>query len=322
MIYHQLGNTDLTVSEICFGGWGIGGYVNGFLSYGHKDDRISTNTLKTAYELGVNIFDTSCSYGCGHSEKLIGETFENDRDSVLYATKAGYLPKYNPAGPNQSFNRDDIVKSLCDSMKRLKTDYIDIFQLHDCRITEIERNQELFDMLIQLKKRGAIRAIGFAGKIPEETVKALDIFPFDVIQCGFSLVDGRILDSGLLEKCRDRNIGVIARTPLAFGFITDKRRDNLQPDDHRIRFSEEQRKEWAAAKDRYKDAYSEHNYSWAQKAILYPLSTQGVHTVNVGMNESIQALENIRASKLKRLSANHLIEIERVYHQYYRDTKL
>lgn len=228
MKYRNLGKTGYSVSELGFGTWGIGGQFPNLYAYGSKNDSESKEALLRASSLGINFFDTSSSYGCGHAETLLGEVFRELRDKVFIATKGGYLEPggslepFSPSGNNQSFYYKDIEDSIHRSLARLQSSYIDLFQLHDCSIEDMVGNIALFRMLAHYKKQGVLRAIGFAGKSSKDTLKALDIFDFDCVQIGFSLVDMRPLDDGLFSICQEKNIGVIARSSLAFGFISDK----------------------------------------------------------------------------------------------------
>ena len=127
MKYRPLGKTGLIVSEIGFGAWGIGGRTVGTTSYGDTDDAMSLAALRRARECGISFFDTSAAYGNGHSEELIGQAFEGSRTSIVIATKAGYdswdrPPDFSPAA---------ITVSAEASLRRLRTDYIDLLQLHN-----------------------------------------------------------------------------------------------------------------------------------------------------------------------------------------------
>ena len=130
MKYRNFGSTGLKVSEIGFGGWGIGGNNNNAKAYGPTNNQESILALKTAFDKGINFFDTSPLYGFGQSEILIGQTFKSNRDKVIIVTKVGYTDYLG----NQNFSTKYIKKSLEDSLKRLETDYVDIFQLHDLPI--------------------------------------------------------------------------------------------------------------------------------------------------------------------------------------------
>ena len=108
MNYRQLGSTDLRVSEVGFGAWGIGGLTPGPTSYGKTDDMTSLAALESALALGINFFDTSNVYGYGHSERLIGQAFSHKRQQIIIATKAGFVDYESPP----DFSANAILKSV------------------------------------------------------------------------------------------------------------------------------------------------------------------------------------------------------------------
>src|SRR5690348_6794459 len=125
MRYRSLGKSGLTVSEIGFGAWGIGGRTAGETSYGETDDQRSRAALDRAFDLGITFFDTANVYGDGHSETLIGEAFAQKRDRVVIGTKAGLIR----FGEAPDFSPEALRRSLAGSLKRLQSDYVDLFQL-------------------------------------------------------------------------------------------------------------------------------------------------------------------------------------------------
>ena len=128
MKYKKLGKTKLKISQLGFGCWAIGS-DKGNMGYGKVDKNQSIKSLNFAYEKGINFYDTANLYGNGYSEKIIGEVFKNKRDKVILSTKGGTLPHKTLFMP-QDFSEKNLVKSIDLSLKRLKTDYIDLFQLH------------------------------------------------------------------------------------------------------------------------------------------------------------------------------------------------
>jgi aryl-alcohol dehydrogenase-like predicted oxidoreductase len=320
MKFRELGSTGYTVSAIAFGTWGIGGPgVNPF-AYGQLDVEESKTALRKAFSLGISLYDTSCSYGDGRAELLLGEVFEKNRDKVIIATKAGYKKSYSANGNNQSFYWKDIERSIQDSLTKLRTNYIDIFQLHDCPLELIRDNHLLFEMLSRFKKEGIIRLIGFAGKSSSQTLLSFNIFEFDTVQIGLSLVDMRPIDEGLVHFCKKRGIGLIARSPLAFGFLTDSNKDRFGEYDHRSRFSLAQRERWISARKKFESVFSNIPYiNGAQKALLFALSIDGVSSVNTGINASWQAKENSIAVEFSPLSDDKIREARQIYSQEYKD---
>src|SRR5882672_9890589 len=130
MQYRNFGNTDLRVSEIGFGAWAIGGGAmigNTAIGWGDANDEESLKAIQRAVELGINFFDTADVYGLGHSEQLIGETLGNNKD-VIIATKVGNVSRNSEF--TVDYSRDYILKACEESLKRLKRETIDYYQLH------------------------------------------------------------------------------------------------------------------------------------------------------------------------------------------------
>ncbi len=322
MNYRLFGRTGIRVSEVGFGGWGIGGYVPHLKAYGPKDDKESIRALRKAFDLGVNFFDTACSYGAGHSEELIGKTFSKQRGQIIIATKFGYLNKFNPVGPNVDFTCKGIINSLSESLDRLRTDYIDIYQIHDCPYHCV--TDELVNCLLDLKRYGTIRCIGFAGRSPDDTLKVIKKYNiFDSIQINFNLTDMRAIKNGLFSECFEQDIAIIARTPLVFGFLTGKIDENTEfhESDHRRRFSENQKKKWISVWEYYKHILGDPKYRMRVKeAIGFCLSFPQVSTVNVGMSTCSHVIDNLSRPFYRRFMKHEINRLISAYDQHYSDT--
>jgi aryl-alcohol dehydrogenase-like predicted oxidoreductase len=212
MKYRPLGKTGISVSEIGFGAYGIGGAS----IYGKTSDVISLAALRKALDLGINFFDTSPAYG--NSEALIGQAIKYaGRDKVIVATKVGWPDFSKP----QDFSYEGLAASLETSLANLATDYIDVLQLHDPPQQEIHFLYFIQDVV----KRGLVRTWGVSAKSPDD---ALDFLYAPVIQINLNMLDKRAIDNGLLAKCKEHQIGVIARTPLAKGELVKKYRSALR----------------------------------------------------------------------------------------------
>src|SRR6266446_8208021 len=145
----QLGRTELSVSEIGFGAWAIGGNAFGN-SYGPTDDAESTRAIRRAFELGCSFFDTADVYGHGHSESLLGAALHDVRDQIIIATKAGGGGDFTPAYLRMAVER---------SLERLRTDHIDLLQLHNPPMSLIAA-PATYEPLEELKREGLIRFYG------------------------------------------------------------------------------------------------------------------------------------------------------------------
>ena len=143
MQYRPLGDSGILVSEIGFGAWGIGGLVRDSIAYGPTDDAMSQRAVQAAFDAGVTFYDTAALYGYGHSEELLGRTLHSVRDRVVFSTKAGYVD----FSGKQDFSPHGLRSSLEDSLHRLKTEYIDVFQLHDPPIALLEQDDAIMTTL-------------------------------------------------------------------------------------------------------------------------------------------------------------------------------
>ena len=313
MIYRKLGLTGLEVSEIGFGAWGIGGTANGAMSYGPTDDQESRNALDRAFDLGVTYFDTSDLYGYGHSERLLGQVFRAKREKVVIGSKVGFLGKNG----DQDFSAKHIRNSIEKSLQRLGTDYLDLYQLHDPPIELLATNDEIIPTLESLQAAGKIRTYGISVRHSEDALTAVKEFGFPVVQVNLNLVDQRIVENGFLGLCGKESIGLIARTPLCFGFLTGSYTPTSQfdPLDHRNRWPRSQIGIWSEAIQLFlnKGNVTGDFGTFAQRALRYCLSYPSVSTTIPGMLSVKEVEENVEASSLGPLSTEERIEIEKVY---------
>ena len=315
MKYRMLGDSGIEVSEIGFGTWGIGGTHSGAVGYGPTRDADSIAALHAALEEGVTFYDTAALYGYGHSERLLGQAFKNNRDSVVIATKAGFL---NFEG-DQDFSPTGVRKSLEESLKRLQTDYADLFQLHSPSLDDLEKDDSLLRLLEDLQKEGKIRASGIAVRSPEEGLRAIELFPFKSVQVNFNLADQRAVDTGLFERCSEKGAGIIVRTPLCFGFLTGKysAKDDYDEKDHRSGWSPEQVEKWATAFHLFAEPFRQSEpQTSAQIALRYCLSHDAVTCAIPGMLNPEQVLENTQASTLGPLATQDLLALKEIYAQH------
>ena len=296
MNYRALGGTGLRVSEIGFGAWGIGGRTSGTTSYGDTDDRTSLAALARALDCGITFFDTSAAYGDGHSEALIGQAFVGRRDKVVIATKAGYDSWDRPP----DFSADAIVASAEKSLARLRSDYVDVLQLHNPP-AEALGDERLREALARLKAAGKIRAWGVSAKSPAEAIQALTRFAVPVIQVNFNMMDVRAIDSGLMAEVARHGAGVIGRTPLCFGFLSGTiRRDTVFPaGDHRLGWSRAQLDNWIDGADELLAAVgAQPGREGAHAALRFCLAQPALSTTIPGILTAAEAEENASASAL------------------------
>lgn len=306
MKYRKLGDTGLEVSEIGFGAWGIGGLSPGATSYGLTDDRESILVLRLAFELGINFYDTADLYGDGHSERLIGEALKDVRQKTVIASKVGFLTHNGP----QDFSRKHLRESIELSLRRLQTDYIDLYQLHSPPGVSSFWLSSSINTLESFREEGKIRAFGISVRSPDDGLIAIRGLGFKTVQVNFNLIDQRALDNGLFALAQRENVGIIARTPLCFGFLTGKYSGReFGPRDHRSGWSAEQRERWATAHR----LFSSENETPAQLALRFCLSYQSVSTAIPGMMTGEEVRENSVSSRLGPLTNRELRRINKIY---------
>lgn len=214
MYYKQLGTSDLKVSTICFGCWAIGKWGWG----SDVTDENSIAAIHKALDLGINFFDTADVYGQGYSEKLLAKALANRRDDAIIATKVGN--RWNGKGQIWGdLSRDYILKSVDDSLRRLKTDVIDLYQIH--RPDENTPIQETMETLLSCVENDKIRYIGLSNQTPEQITEYLHYGKIVSLQPPLSLLY-RYAEVQLLPICQENYIGVIPYSPLARGLLTGK----------------------------------------------------------------------------------------------------
>ena len=235
MRYRKFGNTDLNVSEIGFGAWAIGGGAmigNTSIGWGDVDDTVSKQAIHAAIDAGINFFDTADIYGLGHSEEIIGDTVGNNVN-VLVATKVGNVARQDQF--TADYSAAHIVSACERSLKRLKRERIDYYQLHSARMSHLQ-GRECIDAMHQLVGKGKIRYWGLSlntfDPMPEAEYLIQNNWG-NGFQLVLNILNQRALS--LLEKAESKGYGIIARMPLQFGLLTGKFNANsiFVSNDHR-----------------------------------------------------------------------------------------
>jgi aryl-alcohol dehydrogenase-like predicted oxidoreductase len=224
MKYRTLGRTGWKVSEISFGAWAIGG------TWGKVDDQESLAALHAALDGGVNFFDTADVYGDGHSERLLAKLKKERRDKFYIATKAGR--RLNPHTA-EGYNRRNLTAFVERSLKNLRTDAIDLLQLHSAP-TAVYYMPEVFGVLDELVQAGKIRHYGVSVEKVEEALKAIEFPGVQSVQIIFNIFRQRPAELFFPEAHR-RKVGILARLPLSSGLLSGKltRTSTFARDDHR-----------------------------------------------------------------------------------------
>ncbi len=313
MKYRILGNSDLTVSEIGFGAWGIGGAPDAdYPGYGPTIDKTSLRALARAVECGVTFFDTAPAYGKGHSEELIGKALKHERASTVIATKGG-IERFDTA---PDFSSSALTLGLEGSLKRLNTDYVDLYLLHNPPPELLSQPERVQELLVTWTSAGKIRTFGISVKSPEDAILAMEHFEIVAILVNFNLIDQRCLENELFATALAKGVSIIARTPLCFGFLTGSYSKNtkFKAGDHRSRWSTKQIDLWTGALNTFRDVISRHpNDSPAQFALRYCLSYNVVATTIPGMLNVDEVNENCGASDRGPLPSPDRAVLEDLY---------
>ena len=224
MKYRELGRTGWKVSEISFGAWAIGGF------WGTVDDGASLGALHRAVEMGVNFFDTADVYGDGRSERLLAQLKRERSEEIIIATKAGRRLDPHVA---EGYNRQNLSDFIDRSLRNLETDALDLLQLH-CPPTEVYYFPQLFGELDDFVKQGKIRHYGVSVQKVEEALKAIEYPGVQTVQIIFNVFRQRPAELFFAEA-RKRQVGILARVPLASGMLTGKlnSKSKFAADDHR-----------------------------------------------------------------------------------------
>lgn len=294
MIERQLGEHGPMLSEIGLGAWAIGGAWE--WGWGPQQDKDSIATIQKALELGINWIDTAPVYGLGHSEKIVSQAIERKRHEVFIATKCGLV--WNELGKVRNNNRpDSIPQQAEDSLRRLNTDHIDLYQIHwpDSR-TPVD---ESWEAMVKLKEQGKVRFIGVSNFEVNLLDKCQKIAHVNSLQPPYSLLDRRAEDK-LLAWCRKNRVGVVAYSPLQSGLLTGKfDKTRLTSDDWRHKsaeFKEPQLHKNLQFVGKLRPIADKYNRTITQLAIAWVLAHPAMSSAIVGARRPEQVEEIVGGS--------------------------
>ena len=319
MKYRQLGETDLNVSEVGFGVWSVS---TGWWGKIDKPDAI--RLLQEAKELGVNFFDTADTYGQGYGEELLREAFPKDRSSIVIGTKFGYDLDAPRLGPHkerpQCWNPEFVRAAVEKSLRRLGTDYVDLYQLHNPRLAAI-RDEELFDLLGDLVHEGKVRWSGTAlgpdigwrdegdASMSERRVPSMQII--------YSIIEQQPARY-FFPTAHEHGTGLLARVPHASEILTDdfadKARVEFEPGDHRAH----RHREWLDKAFLKREqvlfiAGGDTGRTLAQAAVRFCLTEPAIASVLPNIVRRDQLSEFAAASDVPPLTEEEVAELNRVY---------
>ena len=317
MKYRQLGNTDLSVSEVGFGVWTVGTSW-----WGKIEEPQSINLLRQAFDLGVNFFDTGDTYGEGYGEEILAKALKQQRHDIVIGTKFGYdfythVVREGHQERPQKWT-PGFVRYACEqSLRRLDTDYIDLYQLHNPKMDAIE-DDELFDTLDELVKEGKILHYGFAIGPDigweEEGTAAVEYRDAQVMQIIYSILE-QDPARAWFPLARERKTGLITRVPHASGMLdgTYTKDTVFEASDHRSH----RRQEWlntSLAKIAHLDFLMENmDATIGQIAIKFALSGDMVASVLPNITNIPQLTEFAAASETEDIPQEFLDQLNELY---------
>ncbi|GAB4460236.1 MAG: aldo/keto reductase [Anaerolineae bacterium] len=321
MEYRQLGRTEMKVSVISFGAWAIGG------AWGPVRDEESIEALHKAIDLGVNFIDTADVYGDGRSEQLIARVLKARSEQVYVATKAGRRLDPHVA---EGYNLANLSRFVERSLKNLETEAIDLLQMH-CPPTAAYYSDEMYDALETLQQQGKIRYYGVSVEKIEEALEAAKRPGVQSVQIIFNMFRLRPADE-FFPTAKEKQVGVLARVPLASGLLTGKftRESKFAANDHRRynRHGEAFDKGETFSGVDYEtgldavDALARlkpEGMTMAQFALRWITMFDAVTCAIPGAKRAQQASDNVSAADFPPLSQEVMDGVRAVYDQYIRE---
>ncbi len=319
-----LGRSGIEVSALGMGCWAIGGpFWTGEtpIGWGEVDDDESIRAIHKALDLGVTLFDTANVYGAGHSERVLGSAIEGCRNQVVIATKFNALfDEETRQVTSWSSTSPESIRNECEaSLRRLNTDYIDLYQFHDNGYPA-EKAAHVRDTLEGLVKEGKIRSYGWSTDFPERAQVFAEGPKCSAVQLQLNVLDD---NPEMIALCETENLAALNRGPLAMGLLTDKYTTEIKigADDVRGEKSPEWMKyfkdgkpnpEWAAKRNAVRDILTSEGRTIAQGALAW-LWARSEKTLPIpGFRTVVQVQENAGAMQFGPLAPGHMQEINQL----------
>jgi aryl-alcohol dehydrogenase-like predicted oxidoreductase len=305
MQYARMGNTGLVVSRLAFGVMTFGSSKTSiFASISKVDQKLAVRMVRRSIDAGINLFNTADIYTEGQSEEFLGKALGASRADVIISTKCGF--RTGPALIHQGLSRHHIIEACEDSLRRLGTDYIDIYLVHrPDPFTPVEETVEALDSLV---KQGKIRYVGYSNWPAWMAATGVGLqekngwAKFCAAEMYYSLV-GRDLELDIVPFLEHARIGTLIWSPLAGGLLTGKyTRSNPKGDGGRLAtldFLPFDKTKAYEVVDKLIAIAKAHNASPAQVALAWLLSKRGVTTLLIGANKMAQLDDNLAAVDLQ-----------------------
>ncbi|NIP62045.1 MAG: aldo/keto reductase [Nitrosopumilaceae archaeon] len=283
MKYKKLGSSGIEVSEIGFGAWTIA-----LDWWGKKiEEDEAKRMLKKAYDVGINFFETGDMYGRGKSERLLGEVFKDMRNEVIISTKYGYdfenAKQIGHSELPQRFDSEFTKKALKNSLDRLKTDYVDVYGMHNPKLHHI-RDDKIFKLLNGFIKEGKVKALqialGPAIGWTQEGIEAMDRKNVSAVQTVYNILE-QTPGNELLENSTRKDVGILVRVPDASGILTGKvdEKTSISQNDHRSARKIEWIRSALEKVEQLRPIAERNDLTITELAIKFILSKKGISSV-------------------------------------------
>ena len=314
MQYSKLGNTGLIVSRLSFGAMTFGVGIGPFAAVSKVDEANSASMIGMSLDAGINFFDTANGYSNGQSETMLGKHLGDRRKEVIIATKVGF--RTSPALGDAGLSRSHILSACDASLRRLGTDYIDLYIVHrEDRFTPIEETAQALDSLV---RAGKVRYLGFSNWSAWKAAMAVQFQKANGLaqlcsgQMHYSLT-GRDVEHDVVPFMLHAGLGMTVWSPLAGGFLSGKyTRENLKDPENRLSgfdllpFDKEKGFKLV---DRLREIGKAHDGSVAQAALAWLLSKPVVSSIIVGASRTSQLQDNLGALNFG-LTAGEIAELD------------
>lgn len=312
----KIAKTDIEMSRVGLGTWAIGGWM-----WGGTDEKLSIETIHKALDSGVNMVDTAPVYGFGTSEKIVGKALKEygNREKIVLATKAAM--EWNDDGVFRNSSKERLEKEIDDSLKRLQTDYIDIYQIH--WPDKLVSFDETAGFLNKLVEKGKIRAIGVSNYSVEQMDEFRKTAPIHTSQPPYNMFERQIEDD-ILPYCLENNIVPITYGAICRGMLSGKMTEDktFEGDDLRKvdpKFQGDRFKQYLNAVDRL-DKFARENYrkNVMDLAIRWVLDKTKIGTALLGARKP-QQVENIENIYGWHIDESGMKEIDKILSEEIKD---